>query len=369
MKKISKRTSWILAICGIVVAGGICWGIYSYIDNKNQLTDQEAQVSKLEKQVNDLYADKTKELLKKDISEKEIETAEKSLDAFKGKTLLTTAITEDIAQITKDWGNADYMYTYQMQVEKLLDPNGVLRADADIKKVEAQREDLIKNTKKETFAKSFDPVVKEATAQQTQIDVATKQVDGLFTSTDKKKVKEDVTRTTYETANKSVGKIKQAKAKEELSTSLNKVDKYLTDEEAKTAAAEEKAAQEAAKLASAQEATEESTNSSETSGNSNSDSNDSAASNGSNSGQESASGGSSAGSSNGSSSSGSSSNSGKSASKSSGSSGSSSSSGNSKSSSGSSSKDMNPGDTYEGKKTGEGYIDGPNGNTWESFTW
>ncbi|WP_270996084.1 toxin Cry1Ac domain D-VI-related protein [Listeria seeligeri] len=369
MKKISKRTSWILAICGIVVAGGICWGIYSYIDNKNQLTDQEAQVSKLEKQVNDLYADKTKELLKKDISEKEIETAEKSLDAFKGKTLLTTAITEDIAQITKDWGNADYMYTYQMQVEKLLDPNGVLRADADIKKVEAQREDLIKNTKKETFAKSFDPVVKEATAQQTQIDVATKQVDGLFTSADKKKVKEDVTRTSYETANKSVGKIKQAKVKEELSTSLNKVNKYLTDEEAKTAAAEEKAAQEAAELANAQKATEESTSSSETSGNTNSG-NEGAASNGSSSGQESASGGSSAGSSNGSSSS---SNSGKSASKNSGGSGSSSSSGNSKSSSGSSSKDMKPGDTYEGKKTGEGEVGdnnwSGNGNTWESFTW
>ncbi|MBC1990406.1 hypothetical protein IA854_13810 [Listeria seeligeri] len=366
MKKISKRTSWILAICGIVVAGGICWGIYSYIDNKNQLTDQEAQVSKLEKQVNDLYADKTKELLKKDISEKEIETAEKSLDAFKGKTLLTPAITEDIAQITKDWGNADYMYTYQMQVEKLLDPNGVLRADADIKKVEAQREDLIKNTKKETFAKSFDPVVKEATAQQTQIDVATKQVDGLFTSADKKKVKEDVARTSYETANKSVGKIKQAKAKEELSTSLNKVDKYLTDEESKTAAAEEKAAQEAAELASAQEATEEST-SSETSGNSNAGSNGSSASNGSNSGQESASGRSSGGSS---SSSGSSSNSGKSANKSSGSS---SNSGSAKSSSGSSSKGMEPGDTFEGKKTGEGYVgdntEDDNGNTWESGTW
>ncbi|WP_207578272.1 toxin Cry1Ac domain D-VI-related protein [Listeria seeligeri] len=369
MKKLSKRVTWILAICGILVAGGISWGIYSYIDNKNQITEQETQVANLEKQVNDLYSDNTKELLKKDIGKENIEKTEKALDEFKGQDLLTPSITENIAQIAIDWGNADYMYTYKMQVEKLLDPNDVLRADADIKKVEAQREELIKNTKKETFAKSFDPVVKEATAQQTQIDVATKQVDGLFTSADKMKVKEDVTRTSYETANKSVGKIKQAKAKEELSTSLNKVNKYLTDEEAKTAAAEEKAAQEAAELASAQEATEEST-SSETSGNSNAGSNDSAASNGSNSGQESASGGSSAGSSNDSSSSGSSSNSGKSASKSSGSSGN---SGSAKSSSGSSSKDMKPGDTYEGKKTGEGEVGdnnwSGNGNTWESGTW
>lgn len=356
MKKLSKRTSWILAISGIIVAGGICWGIYSYIDNKNQLADQETQVAKLEKQVNDLYADKTKELLKKDISEKEIETAEKSLDAFKGKTLLTPEITEDMAQITKNWGNADYMYTYQMQVETLLDPNGALRADADIQKVETQRADLIKNTKKETFAKSFDPVLKEASAQQNQIDVANQQVTALYSNFDKKEVKKDLTWDTYNKAKASVDKVKQAKAKQNLTTNLKPANDALKAEDEKEAQAAE-----AAKVAAAQEAAEASQESTvaSASGNGSSSNNDSA------SGNSSSSASASNGTSGSSSTSGSSGSSNKSASSSNGGSGASSSS---KSGSSWSAPEMKPGDTFEGTKTGEGDIE-EGWSTWESGTW
>lgn len=350
-----------MTIGGILVAGGICWGIYSYIDSKNQIADQEKQVTKLEKQVNDLYQATDKEMLKTAISEKDIQAAEKSLDAFKGEALLTPAITKDMAQITKDWSNADYMYTYQMQVEKLLDPNGVLRADAKLASIEAQRKDLVENTKKEAFAKSFDPIVEEATAQQNQIEVANQQVTALYSNFDKKEVKKGLTRATYNQAKASVDKIKQAQAKQTLTANLKPADEALKKADEKEAKAEE-----AAKVAAAQEAS-----ASQEEGAASSSSNEASTNSGSSSTSGNGSTSGSNGSSSGSGSSGSSASAGASSKSSGGSSGSSSSSSKSSASSakGSSSKEMKPGDTFEGTKTGEGYIDGPDGNTWESFTW
>ncbi|HAC0982505.1 TPA_asm: hypothetical protein GY030_14685, partial [Listeria monocytogenes] len=294
MKKLSKRATWLVTIGGILVAGGICWGIYSYIDSKNQIADQEKQVTKLEKQVNDLYQATDKEMLKTAISEKDIQAAEKSLDAFKGEALLTPAITKDMAQITKDWSNADYMYTYQMQVEKLLDPNKVLREDANLAQIATQRKDLLENTKKEAFAKSFDPIVEEATAQQNQIDTANQQVTALYSNFDKKEVKKGLTRATYNQAKASVDKIKQAKAKQTLTTNLKPADDALKAGEKQAAEAK---AKEAAKVAAAQEASasqEAASNDANTEASASSGANNSGSSGSSNnSGSSSSSGGSS----------------------------------------------------------------------------
>ncbi|EAC8844279.1 hypothetical protein AM614_14915 [Listeria monocytogenes] len=253
MKKSTKKTGWLIAI-GVIVLAGIGWGVFTYTaDQKEQAEkkEQEKQVTKLEKQVNDLYQDTDKEMLKTGISEKDIQAAEKSLDDFKGKTFVTAAIKQDVAQITKDWSNADYMYTYRMQVEKLLDPNKVLREDADLAQVATQRKDLLENTKKEAFAKSFDPIVKEATAQQNQIDVANQQVTALYSNFDKKEVKKGLTRATYNQAKASVDKIKQAKAKQTLTTNLKPADDALKVADKQAAEAK---AKEATKVAAAQEA-------------------------------------------------------------------------------------------------------------------
>ncbi|EGK2526853.1 hypothetical protein AB6L78_002794 [Listeria monocytogenes] len=253
MKKSTKKTGWLIA-AGIIILAGIGWGVFSYTAEQKEQAEkkeEEKQVAKLEKQVNDLYQDEDKEMLKTAISEKDIQAAEKSLDAFKGKTLVTASIEQDIAQITKDWSNADYMYTYRVQVEKLLDPNRVLREDADLAQVATQRKALLENTKKEAFTKSFDPIVEEATAQQNQIDVANQQVTALYSNFDKKEVKKGLTRATYNQAKASVDKIKQAKAKQTLTANLKPADDSLKAAEKKAAEAK---AKEAAKVAAAQEA-------------------------------------------------------------------------------------------------------------------
>lgn len=253
MKKSTKKTGWLIAI-GVIVLAGIGWGVFTYAaDQKEQAEkkEQEKQVTKLEKQVDDLYQDTNKEMLKTGISEKDIQAAEKSLDAFMGKTVVTVAIKQDIAQITKDWSNADYMYTYRMQVEKLLDPNKVLREDVNLAQIATQRKDLLENTKKEAFAKSFDPIVEEATAQQNQIDTANQQVTALYSNFDKKEVKKGLTRATYNQAKASVDKIKQAKAKQTLTTNLKPAEDALKAADKQAAEAKEK---EATKVAAAQEA-------------------------------------------------------------------------------------------------------------------
>ncbi|ECJ9747845.1 hypothetical protein FQR52_15065 [Listeria monocytogenes] len=296
MKKSTKKTGWLIAI-GVIVLAGIGWGIFTYTaDQKEQAEkkEQEKQVTKLEKQVIDLFQDTDKEMLKTGISEKDIQAAEKSLDAFKGKTFVTAAIKQDVAQITKDWSNADYMYTYRMQVEKLLDPNKVLREDANLAQIATQRKDLLENTKKEAFAKSFDPIVEEATAQQNQIDTANQQVTALYSNFDKKEVKKGLTRATYNQAKATVDKIKQAKAKQTLTTNLKPADDALKAADKQAAEAK---AKEAAKVAAAQEASasqESTSNDANTEASTSSGANNSSSSGSSNnSGSSSSSGGSS----------------------------------------------------------------------------
>ncbi|EHY0416245.1 hypothetical protein OH753_001723 [Listeria monocytogenes] len=345
--KLPKKNKWLItiALSAIVIAGAIGWGVNSYAKEKEeqqQITEQEKQSADVAKKVDALYLDDTKEFLAKDISKDKIEKADKALDALKDEKILTKEIAQKVKGLASDWGHADVMYNYQLEVEQLLDPNKVLREDANIQQVEAERKDLVENTKKENFAKSFDPVLKEAIAQREQITEAMKQVDSLYTSNEHKEVKDGITWDTYNKAKASVDKVKQEKVKKDLTAALKKANDALKAQDAKkeAQAKAEKASQEVA------------SNSNDTS--TNSSSNDNATSKSSGSSSPGSSGNSNSGSSSNSSRSSNSSSS--SSSKSSGSSssaskspsngnsskssnGSSSKSGNSKSSSGSSSSD------------------------------
>ncbi|EHK9330310.1 hypothetical protein ABZ157_000289 [Listeria monocytogenes] len=336
--KLPKKNKWLIgiALSAIVIAGAIGWGVNSYAKEKEeqqQITEQEKQIADVAKKVDTLYLDDTKEFLAKDISKDKIEEADKTLQALKDEKILTKKITREIKEVASEWAYAEYMYDYQLSVEKLLDTNGILREDANIKQVEEQRKDLVENTKKENFAKSFDPILKEALAQQTQITEATKQVDSLYTSNEHKEVKDGITWDTYNKAKASVDKVKQEKANKDLTTGLKKANDALKAQDAKKEAqASQEVASNSNDTSSNDNATSKSSGSSSpgSSGNSNSGSS-------SNSSRSSNSSSSSSSKSSGSSSSASKSPSNGNSSKSSN--GSSSKSGNSKSSSGSSSSD------------------------------
>ncbi|EHD1641823.1 hypothetical protein JR542_000290 [Listeria monocytogenes] len=235
--KLPKKNKWLItiALSAIIIVGAIGWGVNSYAKEKEeqqQITEQEKQSADVAKKVDALYLDDTKEFLAKDISKDKIEKADKSLDALKHEKILTKEISQKVKGIASDWGHADVMYNYQLEVEKLLDPNKVLREDANIQQVEEQRKDLVENTKKENFAKSFDPILKEAIAQREQITEATKQVDSLYTSNEHKEVKDGITWDTYNKAKASVEKVKQEKANKDLSAGLKKANDALKAEDA-----------------------------------------------------------------------------------------------------------------------------------------
>lgn len=235
--KLPKKNKWLItiALSAIIIVGAIGWGVNSYAKEKEeqqQITEQEKQSADVAKKVDALYLDDTKEFLAKDISKDKIEKANKSLDALKHEKILTKEISQKVKGIASDWGHADVMYNYQLEVEKLLDPNKVLREDANIQQVEEQRKDLVENTKKENFAKSFDPILKEAIAQREQITEATKQVDSLYTSNEHKEVRDGITWDTYNKAKASVEKVKQEKANKDLSAGLKKANDALKAEDA-----------------------------------------------------------------------------------------------------------------------------------------
>ncbi|EMU5958425.1 hypothetical protein WN750_001232 [Listeria monocytogenes] len=251
--KLPKKNKWLItiALSAIVIAGAIGWGVNSYAKEKEeqqQITEQEKQSADVAKKVDALYLDDTKEFLAKDISKDKIEKADKALDALKDEKILTKEIAQKVKGLASDCGHADVMYNYQLEVEQLLDPNKVLREDANIQQVEAERKDLVENTKKENFAKSFDPVLKEAIAQREQITEAMKQVDSLYTSNEHKKVKDGITWDTYNKAKASVDKVKQEKANKDLTAALKKANGALKAQDAKkeAQAKAEKASQEVA---------------------------------------------------------------------------------------------------------------------------
>ncbi|HAO5955187.1 TPA: hypothetical protein IP990_002723 [Listeria monocytogenes] len=251
------------------------------------------------------------------------------------------------------------MYNYQLEVEKLLDPNKVLREDANIQQVEEQCKDLVKNTKKENFAKSFDPILKEALAQQTQITEATKQVDSLYTTAERKEIKVDITWNNYNMAKASVGKVKQEKSKKDLTGGLKKAQDYLKAQDAER---EAKAEATAKKEQASKDIAGNSNNNSSSSSNNNNATSSSGSSESNTSGNSNSSSSKSSPSSSGSSKSSSSS-----SSKSSGSSSSSSKPSSPSSSSGSESSSKEK--TWNGSKTDRGTMDSDSGRSWGTIEW
>lgn len=278
--KLPKKNKWLIGIVlsAIVIVGAIGWGVNSYTKEKEeqqQITKQEKQIADVAKKVDALYLDDTKEFLAKDISKDKIEEADKASQALKDEKKLTKEIAQKVKGLASDWGHADVMYNYQLEVEKLLDPNKVLREDANIQQVEEQRKDLVENTKKENFAKSFDPILKEAIAQREQITEATKQVDSLYTSNEHKEVKDGITWDNYNKAKASVDKVKQGKANKDLTASLKKANDALKAQDAK------KEAQAKAEQASQEVASNSNDTSANSSSNDNATSNSSGESSGS----------------------------------------------------------------------------------------
>lgn len=54
------------------------------------------------------------------------------MDALKNEKIFTKEITRVIKEVAYECAYVNYMYDYQLSIEKLLDTNGILREDAKI---------------------------------------------------------------------------------------------------------------------------------------------------------------------------------------------------------------------------------------------
>ncbi len=334
MNLMNKKLVALISVLAVVliITGVTGWTVYA---NNNEM---ESKVSEIQNDVNALYSS-DKKMLDTDISKEKFDSLDSDLKKLEGEDMsqdtagkLNTAIME--------LATAEDMFKLQEETNALLDQDGAIVENADIASAEKLATDLEKT--KAEFVALQRVKIDDAKAQQQIIADATNAVNALFTTPERTEVSSTVSRDTYNSAKALVDSIKQASTKQALTGSLDQVNTKINEQEQAQAAAiaQAEVEEQAEANADASSNSDSSNNPNGSSGSSSSGSNDSG-------GSSSESGSSSSNSSSGS-------NSG------------------SSSSSGSEtwqSPEPQPGDTWDGETTDEGYINGDSGNSWGTIQW
>lgn len=221
----------------LLLVGGAYGGYKVYEHKQEQQLEQQQlnTIKALQNSVTTLYKDLKKELLAENINQKKIDQVKQELQKKEKSFSLDNQKKFD--SLLVDIQHAENMYKLQEESSQLLDENGVLKENANIAKVEEYASELHKI--KPLFVETVTVKINEAKTQQTDIVDATNSVNSLFVKEDRKEVKDDVIRGHYDAAVNAVNKIKQEKAKQELSVFLNVVNSFITQKEALAAKAQE----------------------------------------------------------------------------------------------------------------------------------
>lgn len=230
LKNKLQENKFILSIIA-VIALIVTAVVFGYIHRSNiEAIDQE--IDQVEEEVNNLYTE-GEEFLVQGLTQKSFDSIEPKLDIETIKDEQEVRLNE----VTEDFNTAKQMFETQNLVHTLITPEGVLIANTTMEDiVEAEQAIAELETIKPQLASELRVSVEEAKRQLTEIDEATKLVNAMFSDITNKVVREDVTRTEYDTAVASVSKIKQPEAKANLTTMTDIVNAYLIDKEEKAAA-------------------------------------------------------------------------------------------------------------------------------------
>jgi hypothetical protein len=222
----------------LMLVGGAYGGYKVYEHRQEQQIEQQQldTIQALQKSVNTLYKDAKKEFLTETINRKKIDQVKQELQSQEEESF-SLENKKKFDRLLVELTNAEDMYLLQEEAGQLLDDNGVLKEDAAIAKVEEHASELHKS--KPLFVEKVFVKINEAKTQQTDIINATNAVNSLFVKEDRKDVKDDVIRGHYDAAVNAVNKIKQEKAKQELSISLEQVNTFVTQKEVLAAKAQE----------------------------------------------------------------------------------------------------------------------------------
>lgn len=226
----TKKKVWMVlltAIVGIGAGSGITYSQKVKAEEMARIEVKQKQmeiVDWIQKDVKELYKDNPKELLAEDITQEKIDAIQKSLKELEGEKFdidnagrLNTAI--------MDLGYATNMFELQHLVKGLLNEQGAVVENETLDEVDKKIEQL--KDIKPKFVEVQQQIVDDVKHQLKQIQEATVKVNQLFTDAEQKEVKSDVTRDGYNLAKEEIEKIKQQKAKTDLSYVLEKVDQHL----------------------------------------------------------------------------------------------------------------------------------------------
>lgn len=262
----------IISIAAVLILAGAAgftfWKIND-IKEKKELAMLE-DIAGIQATVDSLYVNEQKTNLSENINNNQIQQSHNLIAEIRNKELSEQASLL-LEKASADLNAAEEMLELKQSVAQLLDANGAIEEGADIGAQKSRVDVLL--TEKPEFAAEMMVFIQEAEAQQNQIQVATKQVEGLFTSADKSTVRETVTQTEINDAKASVATIKQEKMKTSLLSDVETANVYLeaklkAEAEAKAKAeAEAKAKAEAeAKAKAKAEADKEKSSSKKSSG-------------------------------------------------------------------------------------------------------
>jgi L,D-peptidoglycan transpeptidase YkuD (ErfK/YbiS/YcfS/YnhG family) len=222
----------------LMLVGGAYGGYKVYEHRQEQQIEQEQleTIHALQKSVSTLYKDAKKELLAETINQKKIDQVKREVQSQEEESF-SLDNKKKFDRLLVEFANAENMYQLQEEAGQLLDENGDLKENASIAKVEEHASELHKI--KPLFVETVFVKINEAKTQQTDIIDATNVVNSLFVKEDRKDVKDEVIRGHYDAAVNAVNKIKQEKAKQELTVSLDQVNTFVTQKEVLAAKAQE----------------------------------------------------------------------------------------------------------------------------------
>lgn len=228
----------------LTLVGGAYGGYKVYEHRQEQHLEQQQlnTIKDLQNSVITLYKDTKKELLAENINQMKIDQVKQDLQCQKENSF-SLHNKKKFASIKVDLRNAEKMFQLQEEAGQLLDENGVLTENANIASVEEYASEL--HRIKPLFVETVFLKINEAKTQQNDILVATDSVNSLFVTEERKEVKDDIIRGPYDAAVNAVNKIKQEKAKRELSVFLEQVNRFITQKEVLAAKAQEESQKQA----------------------------------------------------------------------------------------------------------------------------
>lgn len=232
MNKKNILLGFLVLLTAAVIIGG---AQYNKSVQAEKMTKSEQKIDRTEtiKQlVNSLFKNEKKQELADDVTEKEIK------DVLKQVKELPTSLANE--KLLKDVNTASLFYKTQEKVGSLL--TDTILSDNIIESQLEEAKDSLKKIEplSLTLFKELSEKLAEATVQFEYNESTIKVLNTFFEDTDKKVVKDDVTRERFEQVQKKISAIKNQKIKKEQKERLKLVEEKLIKKEEEKLLEEEK---------------------------------------------------------------------------------------------------------------------------------